>query len=462
MSATGSQQRISRRTGLLALSVALLTGCTSASKTTSTSRPQTTTTRSLSTVVTTEQTTAAEHKAGIGVKATSTEAFTPVTPADDVIARALDDLNDYWSVVFPKVYGEPWKPISGGYHPYTSTSELPPCPGVRDYGDVAQNAFYCPGADLVAWDAENLIPQMDQSFGDFSLGIVMAHEMGHAVQFRFGFRASYNVTKEQQADCFAGAWAASVANGHSTRFTVGLNDLDAAVAGFLQLRDSPGSSGFKSGAHGSAFDRIGSFQDGFEKGAFGCKGYTDQNVAERLVQLPFKNEADAAAGGNMPWEKILPVVSADLESFWSAVFAQDGRTWTPVDVTRRTDAALARSLYDDIGDFAAATVLGRAYAGEVQARLHEGGSPLQQSLQADCLTGSWAASMFLADRADATLRMSPGDLDKAVMALLASGDRADAVAAGEANVGTPFQRVASLRTGFMDGIAECAKITAPS
>ena len=392
----------------------------------------------------------------------ATGTFQPQNANDRVVASALADLADYWTAVFPELYGQDWQPITGGYYPYTSRSKLPPCPGIHGYADVARNAFYCPAADLVAWDDEQLIPSMQEQFGDFALAIVMAHEVGHAVQARSGFGGTFTVTKEQQADCFAGAWVASVANGHSKRFSVQLEDLDASVAGFLQLRDHPGSNGLEGDAHGSAFDRIGSFQDGFEKGAEACKDYSDQNVAERLVQLPFSSEAEAVNGGNLPWASVLPAVSADLESFWSAVFAQGGKAWKPIDPTLRADGTLARQLYDNVGDFAAATILGRAYAAEVQDLLGEGGTPLQQSLQADCLTGSWAASMFLQDRPDSSLKMSPGDLDKAVMALLVSSDRGADLRSGKATVGTAFQRIASLRSGFMDGIAECAKITQPS
>ena len=385
--------------------------------------------------------------------------FKHASPLDDLIATALVDLDGYWAEVMPQLYNIPWKPISGGYFPYTSASNLPPCPGVKQYADVAQNAFYCPAADLVAWDDEGLIPDLDAKYGDFTLGIVMAHEIAHAVQTRINLPATLTVTKEEQADCFAGAWVASVANGNSKNFQVKLNDLDGAVAGFLELRDEPGSSGVSKGAHGSAFDRIGSFQEGFEDGAKACATYTDENIATRLVQIPFTNADDQSSGGNLPFDQVLPAVDADLNSFWSTVFLQAGMTWEPIDPTERADRELAVKLYDNIGDFAAATLLGRAYASFVQERLGEGGTPLQQSLQADCLTGSWAASMFLKDRPDAALSMSPGDLDKAVMALLVMGDSADDVQNGSATTGSPFQRVSALRTGFMTGIAACARIT---
>ena len=30
--------------------------------------------------------------------------------------------------------------------------DLPPCPGVEAYEEIANNAFFCPQADLIAWD----------------------------------------------------------------------------------------------------------------------------------------------------------------------------------------------------------------------------------------------------------------------------------------------------------------------
>lgn len=452
-------RRISSFAGIAAISV-LIAACGGGS-TTPTAPPTTVSPTTAPNPATTATIADGADASGNTIAASDPKpAFKRELPLDDVVSSALADLDGYWGKVMPEVYGTSWQPISGGFYPYTSHSAVPPCPGVRVYADIAENAFYCPAADLVAWDDEALMPGLQERYGDFTLAIVMAHEIGHAVQSRVEFAASKTVTREQQADCFAGGWVASVANGHSASFRVTLDDLDAAVAGFLVLRDRPGSSPLTPGAHGSAFDRIGSFQDGYEKGARACAAYTDENVAKRLVQIPYNSAIDESQGGNMSWDSVLPAVSGDLESFWSAVFAQYGRTWAPFDARTRADATLARKLYDDIGDFATATLIGRAYASTVQERLNEPGTALQQSVQADCLTGAWAASMFLQDRPDSRLKMSPGDLDKAVMALLVSGDSANAVKAGTATVGTPFQRVRALRSGFMEGLAECGKITA--
>ncbi|WP_433714997.1 neutral zinc metallopeptidase [Nocardia sp. CA-084685] len=102
---------------------------------------------------------------------------------------------------------------------------------------------------------------------------MLAHEWGHAIQTRANFQG-LTVTQEIQADCFAGAWAADVAAGHSS-FKAETNDLDAALAGFLTLRDEPGTDKTNPAAHGSGFDRVSSFQTGFDGGPESARDRAD-------------------------------------------------------------------------------------------------------------------------------------------------------------------------------------------
>ena len=53
----------------------------------------------------------------------------------------------------------------------------------------------------------------------------------------------------------------------------------------LLLRDAPGQSAADPSAHGSAFDRIGAFQDGFESGAEQCATYFEPAGARRGAVL---------------------------------------------------------------------------------------------------------------------------------------------------------------------------------
>ncbi len=51
-------------------------------------------------------------------------------------------------------------------------------------------------------------------------------------------------------------------------------------------------------AHGSGFDRVSAFQDGYDNGLERCKDYRDDEPM--VLELPFSNVADEARGGDMP------------------------------------------------------------------------------------------------------------------------------------------------------------------
>src|SRR5437588_12797544 len=63
-------------------------------------------------------------------------------PDDDdaIIKRAVDDVQSFYEEIFPKLYGKPFQPLSGGTFPYGPDNPPPACggPGKSVYGDVAQ------------------------------------------------------------------------------------------------------------------------------------------------------------------------------------------------------------------------------------------------------------------------------------------------------------------------------------
>ena len=77
------------------------------------------------------------------------------------------------------------------------------------------NAFFCPKADLMAWDRGVLVPTGDKFFGQTSIAALIAHEYGHAVQNMADLvdRSTPTIVREQQADCFAGNYIRWVAEG---------------------------------------------------------------------------------------------------------------------------------------------------------------------------------------------------------------------------------------------------------
>ena len=214
-----------------------------------------------------------------------------------VAQRAVEDVTQFWRETYPAVYGEEFQELAG-FYPYGPDTEMPPCgPFELAYEEIADNAFYCPDDDIIAWDEGTLMPQLNRDFGAFTVAIVIAHEYGHAAQARFG-TADRTVDLELQADCFAGAWTQRVADGAAEGFEPSIVDLDKTVAGLISIRDAPGIDPNDPMAHGSGFDRVSAFQDGYENGAQKCAEYADESEDRRTAEIEDVNFGDT--GGNLP------------------------------------------------------------------------------------------------------------------------------------------------------------------
>ena len=398
-------------------------------------------------------------------------------PVNEIAVKAITDLQQYWAQEFPALYGQEYQPVDGGFYAVSpSVDAAPPC--AQDAAEVAGNAFYCATNDVVAWDAEGLLPDLQSKFGDFVIPIVFAHEWGHAVQARSNFTAR-TVTSELQADCFAGSWAKHALD--SGVFTADSAQLDAALAGILQLRDTPGTSKVDPNAHGSGFDRVGAFQDGYDNGNQKCKGYRDDDPV--VVELPFNDEEDAARGGDADYASIVNGVPYDLEDYWSQVYPEltNGRPWVPLrglapfapsdppacggedtsgfvlfycvpdDYVAWDNVDAMPEIYRQGGDFAVATLLATQYALAAMTRAGDQSDERTQSLRGDCLAGAYTASVVLGNRSQtSSYRISPGDLDEAITALLVFRGDADAE-----RQGSGFERIRHYRDGVINGAGAC-------
>ena len=107
---------------------------------------------------------------------------TPVADAE-VAPTVVAALQEYWRAQFPAAFGRPWRDISR-FLPVHARDRGVPC--VRSAADVNGQAFYCPAADAVVWDADGLIPEVLRADGPTGVLVVLAHEVGHAVQNRLG------------------------------------------------------------------------------------------------------------------------------------------------------------------------------------------------------------------------------------------------------------------------------------
>ncbi len=397
-------------------------------------------------------------------------------PVNPIAAEAISDIQSFWSTEFPELYGSAYTPVEGGFFAVVpSSGQLPPCAAAAD--EIAGNAFYCPSKDVVAWDAEGLLPNLRERFGDFVIPIVLAHEWGHAIQARAKFEG-LTVTKEIQADCFAGAWTAhAVKDG---KYKVDDADLDKALAGFLFLRDEPGTESEDPNAHGSGFDRVNSFQTGFDNGAKVCKDYRDGEPP--VIELPFNSAADAQNGGDAPYAQVVNGVPYDLEDYWSKLYPElTNKPWTPVrgiepfdpkkpptcGGSKVTDYVLFYCVPDDYigfdnvdampsfykqgGDFAVSALLATQYGIAALTRLGDKSDAKLSSLRADCFAGGWTASVLLGNRAQSSSYLiSPGDLDEAIGALLTFRGADDAE-----RQGSGFIRVEAYRDGVLNGAKGC-------
>jgi predicted metalloprotease len=415
---------------------------------------------------------------------------------------AIADLQEWWKTEYPILRpGETYTPLTGGLYAYDSQTDPQtiPCP-VETIKQAMFNAYYCPPSDAVAWDQEELMPQLADSFGEFTVAVVLAHEWGHVIQSPG--RADIDqasVVMELQADCFAGAWVAHVRNDNPTHFNVDTKSLDMALAGILSLRDQPGTSANDAGAHGSGFDRVSAFQDGYDDGVKECGTYTNQTVkpytftfcpdgslnceaAQTNGEMPFADQAGGTGTG---------IVSASfdaLEAWWGDTYPElsGGKPWNPLekpvafepgDPPTCNGAPVEgyrlfycspdryvgysepelRQAYQANGDFAAAALLATQYglAAEIELGDDVSGDPVTATLRGDCFAGAWGAALIPQPGEDSKydLTLSPGDLDEGVRVLLSFRTDSD-----RERQGPGFDRVRAFRVGVTKGAKACPDV----
>ena len=402
-------------------------------------------------------------------------------PVDDRARDALADLEGYWDQVFPDVFGQRFQPPEGGYFS-VDPNDLDPglypdgvgC-GARPL-EVEGNAFYCQApntanSDSITYD-RSFLAELADGYGQFVPELVMAHEFGHAVQARVGGpRASIAV--ETQADCLAGSWTRWVADGEAAHSRIRPSELDELLRGYLLLRDPIGTSTGAQSAHGSYFDRVSAFQEGYDGGAEACR---DRFGPDRpFTQTEFTRDDDFRNQGNAPYRQLPDLIETSLPEFWEREFREIfgttfdrpaiqpfGRTapdcapadrdlvYCPdSDVVGYDETDLARPAYD-LGDFAVMTGVSIPYALAVRDQLGLSIDDQDALRSAICLTGWYAAGVY--EGVVRTVQISPGDLDESVQFLLTYGD--DPSVLGEADL-TGFQLVDLFRGGFVDGVRAC-------
>ncbi len=405
------------------------------------------------------------------------------TEADRLARNALTDLDTFWSQAYPEYFGEEYQPITGGYFSVDSTAideSAYPETGIgcerapTDPEEVAGNAFFDPNCDVVAYDRA-LLQQLGDENGRFLGPAVMAHEIGHAMQGRFGF-ADSAIVVETQADCLAGAFTRWVVDGNAEHTTLRVAELDQVVLGVIGLRDPVGFDPDDQRAHGSGFDRMSAFYAGYEGGVGTCR---DEFTEDRLfTATEFTTEEELESGGNLPADEIGALVATTLPAFYQTVFpGLDAQFTEPAvetfqgdapecgdmgaenrdlgyceaDGTVYLDGELLGSAYDGIGDFAVAAAISVAYAQAARAQL---GLPIDDATaisSAVCLTG-WYTARFWTGDFEQVGSLSPGDVDEAAIFLLTYGQEEGVFPNTDLS---GFEMVDAFRDGFLNGGVGC-------
>lgn len=413
---------------------------------------------------------------------------------DRLATNAIADLYDYWDEHLPDVFDEKFEQLTRLVSYDSDGAGVTIC-GASTAGLV--NAFYCGGGgeDAIAWDRGVLLPMLNERFGSMSVVGVLAHEMGHAVQYRLGEKSNMSqrtptIVREQQADCYMGNFFRYVAEGDSKHFQIntgdGLNDI---LATLFFIRDPAGFDHMTEGAHGLAFDRVYAFQEGFANDPQRCADMDSDEIDGRIAE---KERTDAEVSQSDEGD-IDPTEDKNLQALQESLddaFRDNGSdqpeitdngsscengdstepvTYCPEDNVVGFDADALKELAakpdpdappgeqgsGGLGDFAAFAEVASRYTLSIQKSM---GLPLdddQAGLRTACLTGAWAG-FTNEDAQDRRLRLAIGDLDEAVAELL----QKESLIAADVNgkqVESGFARVEAFRRGFMEGSAPCTE-----
>lgn len=426
--------------------------------------------------------------------ATPTAAPTPSVPLpyDEAIDVYFADVERFWTEALPETYSIEFEPVIRRvpYDP-NDADTLPECQGEIGPRDLYfDNAFYCQPDDYIAWDDRGLFPDLYDDFGDFTVGLVIAHEYGHAVQARAD-QDGPTIFIELQADCFAGAWAGAVDRGEMAGVVIDPADLDAAVGGLLTFADPLGTPASDPGAHGSAFDRVNAFADGFENGTLECATYLDDPPTTTGLTVDF-NDVNS---GNLPLEDLLPLLVTDLTNYLESVgaarvpgFVPPGAPvefgslagdppacgdvsvraadvissayWCAADDTVYLDRAELEDLWSEAGDFAPSYQVAHSYITAYALELNDQASGREAIVFADCLVGDWVRDVFDGEEGppdssgrEHGLFLSAGDLDEGIVGLISVPSLGPSL--GDPGDLGAFERVTAFGGGFFDGFDSC-------
>jgi predicted metalloprotease len=236
-------------------------------------------------------------------------------------------------------------------------------------------------------------------------------------------------------------------------------------------------TGLNSGeAHGSYFDRVSAFQQGFDDGPTACRDAFGQD--RPYTQGEFQTDQELQTNGNASYPDTQELIGLTLPEFWGAA-VQDiaGTAFTPPTIepfsrdapdcdegTGNTDLVfcaddntvgydetdLTQPLYDDVGDYAVLTAVAIPYALAVRDQLGLSSDDQDAVESAVCQAGAYTAAALNGKIPDIVI--SPGDADESVSFLLEYATDPEVLPDVDL---TGFQLVDKFRSGVFEGLPAC-------
>jgi predicted metalloprotease len=407
---------------------------------------------------------------------------------DELGRQAVSDIEEYWEDAYGATFDGQFTPVEALISWDANGFDGTPFCGEDTYGLV--NAAFCYDDETIGWDRGELMPALRKSYGDMGMTLVLAHEYGHAVQHQAGLKSKNTPTlvAEQQADCFAGAYMRSVAEGKSPRFTLstgeGLNNVLAAVVAFRDPLLAEGDPEVGVDEHGSAFERLSAFQFGFTDGPSACAAIDMREIGQRRGDLPVLLPEDQTGELPVTEESVRSIVDAMGILFTPAKPPQlsfkssdaescpDVRPSPPASYCPATNTIIvdlpeleAMGVQSDSEDGGLASGDNTAYSVLVsrymQAIQHARGGVLldnaEAALRTACLTGVATVKMSknVTTPDGNTIALTAGDVDEAVSGILTNG-----LAASDVNgesVPSGFSRIDAFRVGVLGDVDRCFK-----
>lgn len=417
-----------------------------------------------------------------GPKADVPDATTPVIgtdggSADRLANNAVADLNDYWQRAFPKAFPD------GKFVPATTLTSYdsrgPDAVICGRHTAGQAGAFSCPDDGGLVWDRGQFLPALNRVSGPIATATALAHEMGHAVQHQAGADTASPLVREQRADCFTGAFFRHATEDRAKHVRVSTGDgLNRAMSALTRVQDTGNPGPSDKTEEGSALDRVGAFQEGFDRGPARCGDIDAADVEQRTTRAQFREDAR---------ETDLPMSTESVDAIGASlreVFRDTGAappaivteprpcgdqpfrgpaSYCPDTDTVSMDMRHLRHIAQSParggqGDFAASAQIASRYAMSLQKAAGFSLGDEAAGMRTACMVGSWSG-LLVDDPAGrrnpaGELRIAADDLDEGVAALL----ERDGLIAADLDGRQPpagFARVEAFRAGFEQGLTPC-------